>query len=360
MTETRTAVSPAHALMALVLILPIMPALPFWTDNTLFAVTASPLYVFTVGALVMFSAWIWLQDRWLGALTAWVGIALLWTPTVHAFEVTEMLVLSACLLMMAEDMSPSLQANLVLALVVAGLFEVIYGVQQWIGYDVLWHGTQQIVPIKAIFGTLGNSNYYGVYLAMIAPLAPWWAVPFFVVGIILSHSLLAMGAVSLALLWRVRANRRFVIGGAVLAFASLVLIAALKGAVPLSGMAHRLAVWKLALDHLTEWQWLVGLGPGSWAETVPFLQRAAQIYPNEVFIQGHNEWIQLVYENGLVAMLCLSGWLWAHKRAWTGLYGPALVSVMVCSFGMFGVRLAITGCVALAILSLALSKEGEA
>lgn len=94
--------------------------------------------------------------------------------------------------------------------------------------------------------------------------------------------------------------------------------------------------------------------------TVPLLQIQHGVYASEVFLQGHNEWIQLLYENGLVAVGCLCGWLWAHRPAWTGPYGPALLAILVCSFGMFGFRLAMTACVGVMILALATAEEGVA
>jgi O-antigen ligase len=138
--------------------------------------------------------------------------------------------------------------------------------------------------------------------------------------------------------------------------AAFLVVTLWKGPDAYSGFAHRLAVWRIALDHLTPMGWLIGAGPGSWGTTVPLLQLQQQIYPSEVFLQGHNEWLQLLFESGAVAVACLGGWLWAHKRAWTGPYGPSLWAILICSLGMFGFRLAMTGCVALVILGLATSE----
>lgn len=349
--------TPGAVLAGLLVLLPIMSAVPLGGMSSRMALTASPHYLYTVGILALFAGWIAAQDRWMGLLTGWVGLSLLWTPTVAGFETAETLVLSACAVMIVRHLSPTWRAHCTTGLVVMGLFQVLYGVQQWLGYDVLWHGLQPIIPIQAMIGTTGNSNYYGVYLAMIAPLAPWWAVPIFLMGIALSHSLVAVAAVCAGLLWRVRHDQGHLGIGLALTIGFAAAVLTLKGPTPLSGMAHRLEVWQLAVQSLTWKGWLIGVGPGSWAQTVPGLQVALGIYPNEVFLQGHNEWLQFLYEYGLVGVGCLAGWLWAHRRAWTGPSGPSCLAVGICSLGMFPLHLAMTGCVALVILGLATAKE---
>jgi len=348
---------PAYILVALLALLPIMAAVPLASKVARVAVTASPHYVYTVGLLVLFSAWIGQRDGWLGLLMGWVSLSLLWTPTVAAFEVVETLVMSVMALTILRALPVRGHEIVVGVLVAAGLFQVLDGFQQWLGYDVLWHGFAQIHPIAAVFGTTGNSNYYGAYLAMIAPLAPWWTVPFFLLGIVLSHSLLAVVAVSVGLLWRVREHKKLVAFGVSAAVLGAVVVMILKGSTPFSGFQHRLTVWQLAIQNLNPLGWLIGAGPGNWQLQIPSLQVQRGIYPNEVFLQGHNEWLQLLYENGLVSVGLLGAWLWSQRTAWVGPYGGAALAVAVTSFGMFGFRLAITGCVALVILGLATADE---
>lgn len=344
---------PAYVLIAVLAVLPLMAAVPLASRVARIAVTASPHYVYTVGLLVLFAAWIGQRDRWLGGLVAWLGVSLLWTPTVSAFETVETIVMSALALTIVRALPEEHHGVAVSVIVATGLFQVVDGLQQYLGYDMLFHGLKQIQPIAAVFGTTGNSNYFGVLLAMIAPLAPWWSIPFFLLGIVLSHSLLAVAAVSIGLLWRVRENKKLLAFGLSAAFLGVVGIMVLKGQTPLSGFYHRLAVWQLATDNLNPLGWLIGAGPGNWAMHIPALQIQQNIYPNEVFIQGHNEWLQLVYENGLVALALLVGWLWAQRHALAGPYGGSVLAILFTSVGMFGFRLAITGCIALVILGLA-------
>lgn len=349
---------PAAIFLGLLFALPLVAAFPLATSITRVAVTASPLYLYTVGILLVMAAWIGSRDRWMGALTAWVGVSLLWTPTMAAFESVETIIMSAVAIMVLRTVPQSYHPWFLAVLVAVGLFQVVDGVQQYLGYDVLWHGLTPIQPVAAIFGTTGNSNYYGMLLAMVAPLAPWWAVPFFLLGIILAHSLLGMVAVTVALLWRVRASRVLIGSFVGIAVIGMGLILFLKGSTPLSGFQHRLAVWDLALHNLTWKGWLVGAGPGTWATHIPSLQIQQGVYPHEVFLQGHNEWLQLLYEHGLVAMGCLAGWLWGHRQVLTGPYGPSLLAMAFAMSVMFGFRLAMTGCVAVVLIGLALAHEG--
>jgi len=351
---------PAYVLVLVLAVLPLMAAVPLASQVARIAVTASPHYVYTVGLLVLFAAWIGQRDGWLGLFVAWLGVSLFWTPTVSAFETVETVVMSAIALTIFRALPTEHHGLVVSVLVATGLFQVVDGLQQWFGYDVLWHGLKEIKPIPAIFGTTGNSNYYGVLLAMIAPLAPWWSVPFFLLGIVLSHSILAMLAVSIGLLWRVRDQPKLLGFGVSAAFLGAVLVMVLKGSTPLSGFQHRLAVWRLAMDNLNLFGWVIGAGPGNWQLHVPGLQLKQGVYPNEVFLQGHNEWLQLVYENGIIALALLCGWLWSARRALTGPYGGAVLAILVTSVGMFGFRLAMTGCVALVILGLATADPREA
>lgn len=351
---------PAYVLVGLLVALPLIAAVPLGSQVARIAVTASPLYLYTVGLLVLFSAWVGQTDKWLGLLSAWLGVSLLWTPTISAFETVETVVMSILALTIFRTLPEKKHALVLTVLVASGLFQVVDGVQQYLGYDVLWHGLKPIKPIAAIFGTTGNSNYFGVFLAMIAPLAPWWAVPFFLLGILLSHSLLGILAVSVALLWRVRDSKALLALGFGVALMAGGLVMLLKGNTPLSGLMHRLAVWQLALDNLTWEGWLIGAGPGSWSQHVPGLQFKNSVYANEVFIQGHNEWLQLLYENGLIAVGIVTAWVYSQRAMFTGPYGGAVLAVMLCSLGMFGFRLAMTGCVALVIFGLATANERPA
>jgi hypothetical protein len=344
---------PGFVLVGLLVALPLIAAVPLGSTVARVAVTASPLYLYTVGLLVLFAAYIGRSDRWLGWFVAWMGVSLLWTPSIAAFETAETVIMTALAVVIFRTLPESQHGLVVSVLVATGLFQVVDGVQQWLGYDMLWHGLKPITPIPAIFGTTGNPNYYGVFLAMIAPLAPWWAVPFFLLGIVLAHSILGMVAVAVGLVWRVRDNPVLVMGMGIAAVVGVSTVALLKGSAPLSGAYHRLSVWQLALDNLTWRGWLVGAGPGTWAQHVPGLQQMKQLYPNEVFLQGHNEWLQLLYENGLIAVGLLGGWLWSQRAWFTSPYGGAMLAVLVTSLGMFGFRLAMTGCVGIVIIGLA-------
>lgn len=348
---------PGMILIGLVGLLPLVAVVPLASSIPRIAVTASPVYLYTVGLLLAFAAWIGTQDRWLGALAAWASLALFWNPTVGAFEAAETLVMSLMALSLLRLMPEHVHPFAVKILVGVGLFEVADGIQQWFGYDVLWNGFRPIPALPAVYGTTGNSNYYGVMLAMIAPLAPWWAVPCFLFGIYLSHCLLASLAVSVALIWRARQDVMrldLAIGIGLLLVASIFYM---KGGRALSGFYHRLAVWLLAWENLSWPGVLLGVGPGSWAELIPKLQIERGVYAHEVFMQAHSEWLQLLFEHGAFAVGLVLGWLWSQRALLQGPFGPAVLSVALCAVAMFPLHLAMTGCVALVILGLSTSMK---
>jgi len=347
---------PAFVLVGLLLLLPLIAAVPLASPIPSVSITASAMYLYIVGLIVMIAAWIGRGDHWLGAFVAWIGVSLLWSTHLAWVEIGT-IIMSAMALVILRSLPERHHGLVVGALVASGLFQVADGLQQLAGYDILFHGLNQIEPIPAMFGTTGNSNYLGVYLAMIAPLAPWWAVPIFLLGIFLSHSILGAVAVAAGLLWRVRQDKylvAFLLSISVV-IAGFVVIA--KGSVPLSGFHHRLAVWDLAVSNMTLIGWLIGEGVGSWSQHIPALQQQMGVYPYEVFYRGHNEWLQILYENGIVAVAVLGAWIYAHRRMFSGQYGGAVLATLVCSVGMFGFRLAMTGCIAVVILGLATSRR---
>lgn len=345
-------------LVWLVPLLPLLAVMPFGSLVAREAVTASPLYLYTVGLLLLVAAWIGMSDGWLGLFTGWATLPLLWSPSLTAFESVEILTFSALALCVLRTVPADRVEVIRLVLLGVGVAEVADGVQQALGYDVLWRGWQPLSePLSAVFGTLGNSNYYGVYLALLLPLAPWWLLPVFGLGILLSHCFVAVVAAGCGLCWRWRARPMAVLALAGLALAAFLGVMSLKGPGAFGGWSHRLAVWTLALSQLSPLGAVIGAGPGSWIIDIPAAQQAAGIWPSSVFRQAHNEYLQVWYEGGLVALGLLSGWLWRHRAAFTGPYGGSLVACAVASLGMFPFRLAITGCTALVLMGLATRQE---
>lgn len=348
---------PGDAVIWLLVLMPLTTPLLLSSLSLKAASMQSPLFVYSVGLLLMAAAWIGKKDGWLGLFLGWEALALLWTPTVSAFETVEMTTLGALGIVAVRALPEDRRRLLPALLVGLGLFQVAYGIQQMLGYNVLWSGFHAIKPIYAPMGTLGNSNYFGLYLAIIAPLAPLWALPFFFVGVVLAKSNLAIVAMTCALGWQHRAQARpYYWAG--FGLAGLFAIAVMRGDQWLGGTAMRADIWMRALSMMHGWSWLIGHGPGSWAGDIPNAQLAAQHAAGLAFnqvavsLEAHNEWLEVLYELGLLGVALLLGWLWKHRKTLPAQYEGCWLAIFIGSWGTFGFRLAVTGIVLVALLAL--------
>ena len=117
-----------------------------------------------------------------------------------------------------------------------------------------------------------------------------------------------------------------------------------------SSLISRIDVWSNALGLMTPLQWFVGVGPGSWIYHSQLHQ-----WQGVSFVHAHNEFFQLFYEAGVVGLSFAFGWLWYHRKCFTGQLGGSLASILVCSLGLFVFHL---GVLSLMIL-IGLATKGE-
>lgn len=335
----------------LALLLPLSTPLLLTTLNRSAAMTLTPLLLYSVGLMLLAAAWVGASDGWLGLFVGWHALALLWSPTVEAFETVEILALSALGLAAVRRLPADRRETARWLLIGLGIFQVLYGALQLAGYDVLWWGIARVRPVDGVPGTLGNRGYYGLYLAMLAPLAPGLLLPLFAAGVLGSQSFLAVLALAGGVGWRYRADVRPVAWAAA-AGAALAALAVWRGPAWPAGLAARLDIWGYALAHMHGWDWMIGHGPGAWSALVPAAQIAAGAAVGETFFHAHNEWVQALFEGGAVALVLLGGWLWRHRAGFAGPYGGAWVALLIGSLGHFGFRMAITGGTALVLIGL--------
>lgn len=344
---------PGDVLIWLVLLLPLTTPLLLVTLSRSLSMTQAPLLVLYVGLLLALAAWIGRADGWMGLFVGWAALALLWAGTAAAIETVEFMALGAAGLLAVRALSDDRKQAAAVLLVGMGLFQVVYGLVQLVGLDPLWWGPYAIAAVDGVPGTLGNRGYFGWYVAMLTPLAPLWALPVFLAGVLLSKSVLAVLMVTAGLAWRFRSSRRTwyaLAGGA----AMVGVLAAWRGDVWLAGAWARTGIWRQAAETISGWGWLIGYGPGSWSVNIPAMERAAGS-TGPVFFHAHNDVLQLLYEGGAVALVLLSGWIWTHRMAFMGRYGGCWVALLVGSLGHFGFRLAVTGATALVLLGLPLA-----
>lgn len=261
-----------------------------------------------------------------------------------SLEVTIMFALGACLLLAVQSI-PSAYTRRAL-LVVAGS-QLVYLALQWMGIDPIWARGEHRAMRR--LGTLGQENYVGAVLGMIGPLAPLWLLPGFLAGFRLAANNLT-GAFSLAAGLARRWGLSWGIIG-VAGFVGLVLV----GAFPPPTLRLRQIVWRSALSDYTWWSWLIGHGWGAW----PYRGSLSHPPIGERFLTAHNEWVQGYYEGGLLFLVLIGWWLWAHREAWVGMWGGGVLAVGVSTLGFFTFHAAIPAMVAIAIVGGALRAATE-
>lgn len=350
--------APGDVAVWMAVFLPLSPVLLLTTWMPHHAAELSPYFLFSVGLILLLAAWIGQSDGWLGLFVGWHGLALLWTQTIAAFETVELLMLAAFGIVVVRQLSEERRRVLASVLVAMGLFQVGYGLIQKIGFDPLWAGLAPIPPMSHVRGTLGNSGLYGAYLAVIGPLAPWWGIPLFFLGALLSKSSLAILALTAGLAWRLR---RRPIGLAMIGAGVAVLLAAIvsRGPAWSAGIVERYAIAEYGLTQLSPWQWVNGRGPGAWAGEIPYRQLLAGHNPMALAGSAHNEWVQTLYEVGLLGVGLCAGWLWRWRQSFRGPSGGCLVAALLISIGHFSFRTPNTALAIALVVALATAPVPE-
>jgi hypothetical protein len=242
-----------------------------------------------------------------------------------------------------------------------------YALLQFLYVDQFCDQKTDYFPINRIGGTMGNRTIVAPFIAMLIPLAiylrSWWKVAVMAAAILVCRSSVAIGAGAVAVFFQVasggkRALRIASAVAAVLVIAAVIgygSSAAVRREVNDSG---RIAVWKLVIQ---DWRSpvdpqkdnsfaITGLGPGSFRYVFPgkheqfFREHAWQD-----FLQAHNEYLQLLYECGVVGLFLLLGAIgWVFRRnfsfrdCWRGEADPYRMSLLssflcisLCALGTF-------------------------
>ncbi len=317
-----------------------------------------PLYLFTALALVGLGAWIARTEVALGAFVAFMALRAIGTHTALALATAHWIALGALLLLAVPRWPAAWLRRLRWAVVLSGALECAYVILQATGHDPLWSPLDGWKPVGPVIphGTLDHPTLIAAMLAMLLPLAPLWLLPVYAAGLVVTHSLVATLAAIAggAVRWRKELGLIGMSGVVIICLAATAWLFALKS----HDSAHeRVFAWTTALREMDR-SWpalLFGFGPGGWYRVVPAAQLAAQPGRTEVFYQAHNEYLQLFFEGGLVAMACLVGFAWRHRRALM-VSGSAVALGVICA-GTFPLHVAPTAATALLVLILAIGME---
>ena len=338
---------PGDLVLWLAVLVPWSTKLLLATTNPGMAYVQTPMILWLTALLATVAWWIGTKDYWLGMLLAWEVIHLLWQPTPSVFESVETMVLGAFLLQMVRQVPVTHQTMFRYALIGTAILQTMWLSAQWLGMP-----TDTTLPA----GTFGNKNYLGAYLAMVMPVTPWFLIPVVGYGLFLSKSMLAWTAACAGLWWRWRDWWAL---HAVCFLAGLLFLASQHPG-PGASWSARWDAWTTALDHLTFLGWVTGVGPGQWLHVYGSLPVS---YPTSVegyFAFAHSDLLQLVFESGLPALVCLGGWLWSQRALWRSPWAGSVVALGILSLAFFPWHLVTTGVVAVAIVACATSTQKEA
>jgi len=299
-------------------------------------------------------------DPWAGAFATYAVLRWWAQPLPYGIEEMIGVVFGVSVIVAAQHTPARFAPALKGVAVVAALIQVQMMVWQHFRYEPLWMWLDKHEWIRA-HGTLGNPMYAGAFIAIGGALAPVWALPFVFLGVLLSKSATAGLAFALALCVRYRRHWRYVVP---LAIAGLAWVMFARTWVTWTWV-HRAAIWTAAFYEWTYWpgalwKWLVnilfGAGPGGWIRGWP---RVGQEKHYEIFAQAHSEYVQMIFEGGLVAFAIFLGWLWYHRHTiMRSEWLPSALALAVIAVGFFPFQIAGTAVLSLTALGMVTRREG--
>ncbi len=309
-------------------------------------VIQAPARILALLPFLIVAAIVALRDPWLGAFVLYAG-AWQWAQPGRFWGAIE----------------TSFIAFGALAVVVIGDCD-----DRWIRNILAWSGALEALSVLVVgsAGTLGHSTYAAAFLALTAPLAPLWLLPVYALGLIGTHSLVAVTAA---------------VAGVLIARRNIWIAA-------VSAPVAALAIWYrgLSTDSLSTRLWaqgfllhdwiagapMFGWGLGAWYERGYPLQLHAKCpppnphavttcsAPTELFDVAHNEYAQLAYTGGFVALIILIGWLWTHRAMLATPYAGAMAALLILCTAFFPFRQPVVAAASVVILGLATGERRHA
>ncbi len=322
------------------------------------------LQIFWLAVFCVVAAVVGQRDLWLGAAVIVMGVGVaLYGGT---FDITHRIIfLGGALALWAMrhiplEWHPAVRQ----CLAASGVFQAVYMLQQWFGYDLLWGplvGGQLKDTIQTL-GTLGTVDAASAYVAVTAPLMPIWALPVAIMVVGKGHSIGAIVALFVGLL--IRYHRSWPITGAtvavILAIYAKWFMPPLEWQYIPTSVKVRTAIWWFAIKDLFANGPINGMF--TWSGRIPQLQiqTGYRPYTNEVWMEAHNEYLQWTYEYGLVGLTVLGLWLRSHRAMFRdAAVGASLCALAIVSGSFFTFHVVSVALLGLALVALATPFEPQ-
>jgi len=207
-------------------------------------------------------------------------------------------------------------------LLAVGIGYAVLMLVQWIsGHD----------PVGLLFG---SPRYAATLLAVLLPLSSKRLAAILAAGLVAGQSYLALlaGAVGLLAQPRWRREARWIAPALIVGALAIFALRSGPSGPPWPVWQTRAEAYSLAISDLRERPWL-GFGPGGWITTVPF--RQIKEGQTDLFTRPHSELLGWIYEEGLVGLALLVGWVTANARTlWASDVVGALAALTTLAVGL--------------------------
>lgn len=311
-----------------------------------------PIQLFLAGGLVLVAASTGWRDRWLMLFAVYMVMRWALEPKDYGFVMVVLIVLAVAVIAACQQAPTWADTPIRMTIIVVGLVQIGQAIFQVYGYDPLWFGLSPSPNGSLVHGTLGNSNYLGAYLAISSAVVPVVLLPLWGLGIVLAKSAVAGVAAAACLLIRFRRQWRVSVPLVGLGLACVALLRGFDASTTFS----RIAFWGTALH-----QWakrpFFGYGPGAWMRGL-FHWESAPGHA-ELWLQAHNEYVQILFEGGIVAAAIVVMWLYTHRKAFlVDPWGPAMIAIAVDAAGMFPFQIPAVAILCLVCIGLGTRRKG--
>lgn len=331
-------------LLLALLVIPWLSRLPFLGGYLGEMFLHNGQYLFMLIAFAGVGYWLSTVDRYLGWFVMLAAFGAWLHPGWISHAAAEAVTFGAGLVYAARFLDQDVARR---ALIASGVCAVAYGLLTQYGGIDLFKYKMGIANISVF----GNSNLFGVYLALLAPIGPLWFALVCLVGILLSQCKLALLAAMVGMMVTFKPWRPWIALAGTTGFAYLVWM----NPNAFVGTNFRVEIWLTVASYMNPLAWLIGYGPGMWYDLVPKLELALR--HNAFFTNAHNEYVQVIFEFGLVGLGILALWVRDHFKQWKeSPQAGSLASLAVTSAGMFPFRVPAIAVVALLLLGFPCSQ----